>query len=984
MWLSSLFGTRKHASSRSKASKSRRDALHARRLFLEPLEDRRLLAFDPAVSYLAGNNPQAIATGHFNSDLFLDIAVANVGSSDVSVLLGNADGTFQSAVNSPTGSGPVSLAVGDFNEDGMLDLATANSGDVSVLLGNGNGTFDAPTNINVGSNPVSVAVGDINADGNLDLAVTSNVQLPGSYYYGYYGGTYYSPGPLVGYANVLLGNGVGDFAAPATTFLGYGTHAAANVTDLNGDGRGDFVTLNSDYGLASVLLTTATGTLGPVATYATGWYPRALTIGDFTNDGILDLATAGQTVDILPGLGNGTFRPVVRQYIDPVSIAAADFNRDGKLDLVTADPWANSVSAALGLGTGALTLGLTYAAGTSPTAVAVGDFNGDGRADVAAASSSSGDVSVLINDGDWPALTAPSLRISDAAAVTEGNIGTKDATFNVTLSAPSTQTITVHYDTVISGATSDDFQAASGIVTFGPGETTKPITVKINGDRLAEYYESFGVSLTDPSGAFIADAVGWGTIYDDEPYVSITSYVTATEGNSGTTAMNFAVTLSAAYDAAVTVDFATADYYSWYGSAATAGVDYTAGSGTVTFAPQDTTENITVLIQGDRDAEYSESFFVNLIGSNSAHLSYSQATGVIVDDEPTVSINSTSGLEGNEGTKEFTFTVTLSAVHDEDVRVGYSTGNGTAAAGSDFEATSGTVLIPAGQTSQTVKVLISGDRVAEQSVQYYYDYYYGYYSYFEDSEYFSVNLTSSDHATIASGQGIGTILDDEPRVSIGSATVVEGHEGTKTMNFPLTLSAPYDAPVTVTYSTANGSATVAGGDYQAATGSVTFAAGQTSQNIPVLVNGDRLSEYDESFYVNLTGAPGAFIASATGYGTIQDDEPRLSINSVSLREGARGTKVMTFTVTLAAASDQTVTVNYATVDSSAKAGEDYVATSGSLTFAAGDTTKTISVTIKGDKRKEWDESFYVLLSNASSNAQIASAYGWGTIQDDDR
>jgi hypothetical protein len=116
-----------------------------------------------------------------------------------------------------------------------------------------------------------------------------------------------------------------------------------------------------------------------------------------------------------------------------------------------------------------------------------------------------------------------------------------------------------------------------------------------------------------------------------------------------------------------------------------------------------------------------------------------------------------------------------------------------------------------------------------------------------------------------------------------------------------------------------------------------------------------------------------------------DDEPRISINSVSLAEGNSGTKAMTFTVTLSAAYDQAVTVNFATHDGNAKtADNDYVANSGTLTFAAGETSKPITVLIKGDTKKEADESFHVLLSGASSNALIDHDYGTGTIVNDDR
>ena len=124
-------------------------------------------------------------------------------------------------------------------------------------------------------------------------------------------------------------------------------------------------------------------------------------------------------------------------------------------------------------------------------------------------------------------------------------------------------------------------------------------------------------------------------------------------------------------------------------------------------------------------------------------------------------------------------------------------------------------------------------------------------------------------------------------VSIGGGgTVVEGNTGTKSVTFTVTLSAASDAPVTVTYATADGTATLAGGDYRAASGTVTFAPGQTSKTITVLVNGDRLAEDDEYFYVNLTGATGAGIANGSGYATIQDDEPRISISDVSVKPRA--------------------------------------------------------------------------------------------------
>jgi hypothetical protein len=213
------------------------------------------------------------------------------------------------------------------------------------------------------------------------------------------------------------------------------------------------------------------------------------------------------------------------------------------------------------------------------------------------------------------------------------------------------------------------------------------------------------------------------------------------------------------------------------------------------------------------------------------------------------------------------------------------------------------------------------------------------------------------------------------------------------ISFTVTLSAAYDAPVTVDFNTRDltpaetgwyGPAATVGVDYEAASGTATIPAGETTATIKVPMIGDRAAEYDERFWVNLSNPTSARVGVAASLGSILDDEPRISINSpASITEGDKGTKALTFTVSLATAYDQDVTVNYQTFNSSAVAGSDYVATSGTLTIPAGQTSRTFTVQIKGDRKKEWTESFYVQLSNPSSNATIWNAYGWGTILDDD-
>jgi hypothetical protein len=566
-------------------------------------------------------------TADFNGDGRLDLAVANPSSDSVNVLLGNGNGTFQASKSSAAGDNPISIAVGDFNADGKLDLAAANGGttDVSVMRGNGDGTYQAHVSTGIGTDPASVAVGDFNGDGKLDLAAVSNVYYP-SYDYGFG-----YPGYYEGYVNVLLGSGSGSFAPPTSSSLGTGYHTSAAAADLNGDNNDDFVAVNADYGAVTVALGANTG-LDPAYSYATGWYPQAVTVGDFTGDGVLDLATAGQTVDILPGLGDGTFQEVFRQNVDPSAIAAADFNADGKLDVVTADPWAATVSVMLGRGDATLTPPIDHAAGVQPIAVAAGDFNGDGRADVAAANAGSGNVSVLLNNGVWPAFNAPSLSIIGDPTITEGNTGTLNAVFTVTLSSASNQAVTVNYATADGTATAGtDYQARSGQITIPAGQTSATIAVPVVGDRLAENTETFSLRLTDPTNAFIADGWGTATIVDDEPRISINN-VSKSEGNgngnSKTTTFTFTVSLSAVYDQAVTVNYATAN------GSATAGSDYQAKTGSVTFAPGETIKTITIVVIGDKTRESNEAFFVDLFGpSSNALISTARGVGTILNDD---------------------------------------------------------------------------------------------------------------------------------------------------------------------------------------------------------------------------------------------------------------------------------------------------------------------------------------------------------------
>jgi len=191
--------------------------------------------------------------------------------------------------------------------------------------------------------------------------------------------------------------------------------------------------------------------------------------------------------------------------------------------------------------------------------------------------------------------------------------------------------VTVNFATADGTATApSDYASTSGAVTFNPGVTTQTITVNVVGDTNVEPNETFTVNLSSPSNATIATGTGTGTIVNDDavslPALSINN-VSQNEGNSGTTAFTFTVTLSAVSASTVTVNFATAD------GTASAGSDYAATSGVLTFAPGVTTQTVTVNVTGDTTPEANETFFVNLSGAANATIATAQGTGTIVNDD---------------------------------------------------------------------------------------------------------------------------------------------------------------------------------------------------------------------------------------------------------------------------------------------------------------------------------------------------------------
>jgi photosystem II stability/assembly factor-like uncharacterized protein len=321
-----------------------------------------------------------------------------------------------------------------------------------------------------------------------------------------------------------------------------------------------------------------------------------------------------------------------------------------------------------------------------------------------------------------------------------------------------------------------------------------------------------------------------------------------------------------------------------------------------------------------------------------------------------------------------TITVVRTGGNKGPLSVNYSTADITAISGSDYSSVSGSLAFADGETSKMFTVPVLNDSVVEPA------------------ETMRLVLSGVADLETLGGQSTAllTIYDNStiPTLAINSADIFatidvpEGDSGTTNAVLKVSLLAATGRTVTADFGTVPSNAT-SGVDYTPVSGTLTFAPGVTEQFINVPIIGDTLDENTELFSVFLANAPNANIANSTTVRILDDDPlPGLSINDVSVTEGNSGTTTLSFTVSLAPVSGRTVRANYATANGTATSGSDFVTTSGLLTFNAGETSKTISVTVNGDTAIEANETVFVDLTSPSA-ATITRARGTGTINNDD-
>jgi hypothetical protein len=863
--------------------------------------------------------------------------------------LDGSDGFELSGVAAGDNAGRRVSGAGDINGDGFDDVivgakfADANGGDSGasyVVFGKASG-FLANLNLSTlnggngfrigGASPYDIsgysvsAAGDVNGDGFDDVIIGAR---NADHQYGApFGASYVVFGKASGFAanlNLSTLNGTDGFKLGGVAqgdLFGYSVSAAG---DVNGDGFDDVLIgarnadSNGSYSGASYVV------FGKASGFAAN----------------LNLSTLN---------GSNGFKlsgGAASDFSGHSVSAAGDVNRDGFGDLIIgavgADPngsYSGASYVILGKASFAANLNLSTLNGSDGfklNGAAAGDYSGGSVSDA-------GDVN---GDGFGDLIIG--------AAGTDANGSASGASY-VVFGKASGFAADLNLSALngsdgfkLSGAAAGDY---SGVSVSDAGD--------VNGDGFGDLI--IGAWRANPHGKFSGASY---VVFGRGIEINVSDAV-ATEGDNGTTALEFTVSLSEAGTVPVTLEVTA------FEGTAHVGSDYAAlDQSGLTFAPGETSKTVTINVIGDALHESDETLSLVLSNVSGGIVKDGNGLGTILNDDapPLVSITGGTVLEGDIATSSLALTVSLSVASGLPVAVNFASADGTALTGSDYTGLApGTLNFAPGETTKTITVDILGD------------------TRIEDHETFLVVLSEPSGATIGADTASGTILNDDTALRIaGPADSLEGDSGTTPLVFTVTLEKASALPVTVTYATADGTAN-AGSDFIAleAGAQISFAPGETIKTITVDVIGDTSVEAHETFSLVLSNPANATIAEGAASATILNDDTLIRVDDASVLEGHTVTRAMTFAVTLSAPSALPVSVNFASADGTATAGADYaVLTPGTLNFAPGEMSKTVTVDVLGDVTVEPTEIFSLVLSGAV-NAVIDDGTAIGTILDDD-
>jgi hypothetical protein len=464
------------------------------------------------------------------------------------------------------------------------------------------------------------------------------------------------------------------------------------------------------------------------------------------------------------------------------------------------------------------------------------------------------------NDANFDAVSLRPLDepivVLEGASAPEGTGGTSSLTFPVHLWCGPQSEVRVDLSTMSDGALSGvDFVPFAGTVIFPEGAADESIEVALAADAIDEDDESLRLVASSPIGATLRSSSAVGVILDDDTATIAISDLASLEGTAGVpTSFNVPIGLSLPSSRPIAVQFVTV------AGSAVPPADFAAASGTVSFAPGETSKVAVVAVVADALDEHDEGFSVQLSSPSGAPIADGEAqVSILDDDDNLLTVSDAQVVEGTGTDPSLAFQIHLSSPALEDVPVSYQTEAISAVAGGDFFLASGTAIVPAGQTSAVVIVEV----VADSEV--------------EPTESLRLVVHDAPGATLEDPIGLGTIIDDDLTGAIADSTAAEGNTGFSTMAFTVALNAPAPQEVSVDFATValpptSGAATP-GSDYTTTNGTVTFAAGEQTRPVLVPIRGDATDEPREHFLVRLSNPQGLSLTDSEADGGIVDDEP---------------------------------------------------------------------------------------------------------------
>jgi hypothetical protein len=995
-------------------------------------------AFGTAVFAPTGPAPSSLAAADLNGDLIPDLAVASGAGMSVSILLGNGTGGVQPAGTIPVGESPLAIVSADFNGDSRMDLAVANavSSLVSILMGDGAGGFQAEPALTAGLFSRALAVGDFNGDGEPDL-VSANASANDVWIYmnahdaiptltlsiddaaAAEGGnatfvvrlSQPSAEPVTVQASTIDGSAVApvDYAAasatltfePGVTLLPFVVPVAA---DSLAEGAETFAATLSAASIGTIARTSATATIAPSGGLAN------LTV--HIDDGTTEVTTGGATQYMVSIANQGPSNVTAATVSVPLPLGgigahwtcavtagsncqvAGDNGINQFIDVTAGGSvvftWTVTIGPAAGSLTATATIGLPAGITDSdPTDNVSTDTNTIVVTPAPVAENGSAATSEDTAVGIVLSATDPNGDVLTYAIVSAPQRGTlsgtaPNLTYTPTPNFHGTDTFTFRASDGLHESNLATISIEVASVNDAPSAQAQSVAATEDTPRVIV------LSATDPDGqafTFQVSAPQHGVLSGTAPNLTYTPAA----NYGGPDSFTFSVSDGTATSTPATVSVSVTPVND-APSVATSIVDVSVASGTASstvdlsaiFADPDiqtSDDRLGLAVSGNSNpALVSASLSGTVLtlqyaagqtGSAVVSIRAADIAGAAAEDTfvvsvrppgPSLTVADTEALEGNG----LRFTLSLSSVASSTVSVNYTTADLTGTAGTDYVPASGVVTFTPGVLSRTVTIVGVLDTLDE------------------DNETMRLVLSGATNASLGNAVAVGSIVDDDvARLSVSATAGTEGAAGA-TVTFAIALSVPSSHEVSVAYTTANENA-VAGMDYTATAGRLTFAAGtNTPQIVTVEVLDDSLDEVNEVLSLVLSDAVNASIQTARGYATIVDDDemPVVTVTSETVVESDSGTREVVFTLTLSAPSGRPVQVTYATADGSALAGADYAAKSRAVVFDPGVSVRTASIYVIGDGVVEPEEVFFLNLS-APINTTIGVSQGVGTIADND-